>query len=67
MQQLLDFTGIDADRLRCRWVSSAGAPELVHEMKDFIDALRALGPSLLRKQKPAEQAVWKDSARLSAT
>lgn len=57
LRQLPDFSDIEADRLRCRWVSSAEAPEFVHEIKDFIDALKTIGPSLLRKKKPPEQAA----------
>ena len=50
---MLDFCGIERDRLRARWVSSAEAPEFVEEMNDFVGALRKLGPSPL-KNKLAE-------------
>jgi F420-non-reducing hydrogenase iron-sulfur subunit len=48
---MLDFCGIERDRLRARWVSSAEAPEFVEEMNDFVDALRKLGPSPLKKKQ----------------
>ncbi len=53
MKQLLEFTGIEPERLRRKWVSSAEAPEFVEEISDFVDTLKALGPSPLR---PGSQA-----------
>jgi len=44
---MLSFSGIDEKRLKTSWVSSAEAPELVHEFTSFIEALRELGPSPL--------------------
>lgn len=49
LQEMLKFSGIDEGRLKASWVSSAEAPELVHEFNTFIDSLRELGPSPLRK------------------
>jgi len=46
---MLGFSGIDHRRLKASWVSSAEAPELVHEFNSFIEELRELGPSPLRK------------------
>jgi len=46
---MLGFSGIDSRRLKASWVSSAEAPELVHEFNSFIEELRALGPSPLKK------------------
>ena len=51
LSQMLDFCGIDKERLRARWVSSAEAPEFVEEINDFVDALKKLGPSPLRKER----------------
>jgi coenzyme F420-reducing hydrogenase delta subunit len=45
----LAFSGIEEERLRFKWISSAEAPEFVEEMKDFIDTLHQLGPSPLKK------------------
>ena len=44
---MLDFCGVERDRLRARWVSSAEAPEFVEEVNSFVDALKLLGPSPL--------------------
>ena len=56
LSQMLDFTGIEQDRLRARWVSSAEAPEFVEEINDFIKVLKELGPSPL-KSKQAESVA----------
>jgi len=52
---MLEFTGIEKERLRARWVSSAEAPEFVEEVNSFIDTLKQLGPSPL-KVKEASKA-----------
>ena len=46
---MLDFCGVEKERLRARWVSSAEAPEFVEEINDFITQLKELGPSPLKK------------------
>jgi len=47
---MLDFCGVERDRLRARWISSAEAPEFVEETTDFIEVLKKLGPSPLKKE-----------------
>lgn len=49
LKKLLQFSGIEEDRLKAGWISSAEAAELVEEIQVFIDNLRAMGPSPLRK------------------
>lgn len=56
LRPLLKFSGIEEDRLRARWVSSAEAPEFVEEIEDFIKALRAMGPSPLQNE-PVESSI----------
>ena len=56
LSPMLDFCGIEKDRLRVRWVSSAEAPEFVEEISDFVKILKELGPSPLKFQ-PAEKAA----------
>ncbi len=51
LSQMLDFCGIEKERLRARWVSSAEAPEFVEEINDFVDILKKLGPSPLGKEQ----------------
>lgn len=50
LSQMLDFCGVEKERLRARWVSSAEAPEFVEEINHFIDTLKKLGPSPLKKK-----------------
>ena len=49
---MLDFCGIEKERMRARWVSSAEAPEFVEEINQFIDVLKKLGPSPPKRQVP---------------
>ena len=48
---MLDFCGIEKDRLRLRWVSSAEANEFIEEVSDFAKVLKELGPSPLKKKQ----------------
>jgi F420-non-reducing hydrogenase iron-sulfur subunit len=57
LRQLLAFSGIEGERLRCKWVSSAEGPEFAAEMKDFVETLHALGPSPLRKPESGQEAA----------
>jgi coenzyme F420-reducing hydrogenase delta subunit len=54
---LLAFSGIDEERLLCKWVSSAEAPEFVEVVNGFIQTLRGLGPSPLRKGQAGQEAA----------
>jgi F420-non-reducing hydrogenase iron-sulfur subunit len=53
LQKLLEFSGIDPERLRMRWVSSAEALEFVHEVSQFVEEIRKIGPNPLKKRKAA--------------
>ncbi len=57
MRKLMDFSGLEEDRLRARWVSSAEAPEFREEINDFVQALKKLGPSPLKKRAAQDQAA----------
>ena len=48
IRNLLAFTGIDPERLRVEWVSSAEAPRLVEIVTAFSNQIKALGPSPLK-------------------
>jgi len=54
---LLAFSGIGEERLRSRWISSAEGPEFAQEIRDFIEALRELGPSPLREKEEMLRAA----------
>jgi F420-non-reducing hydrogenase iron-sulfur subunit len=53
LQKLLEFSGIHPDRLRMRWVSSAEAVEFVHEISEFVEDVRKLGPNPLKAKEAA--------------
>ena len=44
LRNLLGYVGIDPDRLRLDWVSSAEAPKFAQVTEAFVDTIRALGP-----------------------
>jgi F420-non-reducing hydrogenase iron-sulfur subunit len=44
LRNLLSYAGINPDRLRLAWVSSAEAPRFVEVTSEFIKTIRALGP-----------------------
>jgi len=44
LRNLLGYVGINPDRLRLDWVSSAEAPKFAQVTKEFVEAVRALGP-----------------------
>jgi F420-non-reducing hydrogenase iron-sulfur subunit len=53
LQRLLEFSGMDPERLRMRWVSSAEASEFVHEVSQFVEDVKKLGPNPLKAKKAA--------------
>ena len=48
LKKLLAFTGINPDRLRVEWLSSAESPTLVRVVTDFSKQIKAIGPSRLK-------------------
>ncbi len=51
LSQMLDFCGIEKERLRARSVSSAEATEFIEEINEFRDVLKELGPSPLKNEQ----------------
>jgi F420-non-reducing hydrogenase iron-sulfur subunit len=51
LRNLLGYIGINPERLRLDWVSAAEAPKFGQVTKEFVDAVRALGP--LSQEVPA--------------
>jgi F420-non-reducing hydrogenase iron-sulfur subunit len=47
MKQLLNFAGVDPERLMLKWVSSAEGPRFAKVVTEFIEKVRDLGPSPL--------------------
>ncbi len=48
LKKLLEFSGLHPERVRTRWVSSAEAVEFVHEISEFVEEIKKLGPNPLR-------------------
>jgi coenzyme F420-reducing hydrogenase delta subunit len=44
MQDLLEFVGIEGERLNLVWVSAAQGPRFAEEITKFTEKIRALGP-----------------------
>jgi F420-non-reducing hydrogenase iron-sulfur subunit len=44
VRNLLSYVGVNPDRFRLDWVSSAEAPKFTQVTKEFVDTVRALGP-----------------------
>lgn len=53
---VLENSGIDPERFRVEWVSSAEAPRLVEAVTRFTKDIKALGPNPLRKMKAVVNA-----------
>ncbi len=60
MKQLLEFSGIEPERLMLKWVSSAEGPRFAQVVTEFVEKIKALGPSPLHKGNGSPKA---DSAR----
>jgi F420-non-reducing hydrogenase iron-sulfur subunit len=52
---VLENLGIDTNRFRTAWVSSAEAPKFAEVVTEFTNHIKELGPNPL-KQKEAEAA-----------
>ena len=50
LKDVLDFVGIDGERLNLVWVSSAEGPRYAEEITKFTEKIRALGPLNWRDQ-----------------
>lgn len=57
LKPLLAFCGIEEERLHSRWISSAEAPEFIEEIKHFVEVLREMGPSPLKRKQVPERAA----------
>jgi len=55
MKQLLEFSGVDPERLVLKWVSSAEGPRFAQVVTDFVEKIRALGPSPLGRAAGMEK------------
>jgi F420-non-reducing hydrogenase iron-sulfur subunit len=53
LQKLMEFSGINPERLRMRWVSSAEASEYVNEISQFVEDIKKIGPNPLKTKEAA--------------
>jgi F420-non-reducing hydrogenase iron-sulfur subunit len=53
LQRLLEFSGINPERLRMRMISSADASEYVHQISQFVEDIRKIGPNRLKAKEAA--------------
>jgi F420-non-reducing hydrogenase iron-sulfur subunit len=44
LKDLLEFVGIEGERLNLVWVSAAEGPRFAEEITEFTEKIRALGP-----------------------
>jgi F420-non-reducing hydrogenase iron-sulfur subunit len=51
MKKLLEFSGIQPERLLLKWVSSAEGPRFAKVVTEFVEQIRELGPSPLKDKK----------------
>ena len=57
LKQLLAFSGIEEERLRFKWISSAEAPEFAAAMNEFVSTIRELGPSPINRKQNGQEAA----------
>jgi F420-non-reducing hydrogenase iron-sulfur subunit len=53
LQKLMEFAGINPERLRTRWVSSSEASEFVEEITKFVEDIKNIGPNPLKAREAA--------------
>ena len=54
---VLETQGIDPERFAVEWVSSAEAPRFAEVVTRFTEKIRGIGPSPIRRRKPAAPAA----------
>ena len=50
-EKLTDMLGIEKERLKLDWISSAEASKFAKVANEFTETIRRLGPSKIRKKK----------------
>ena len=53
MKELLAFAGLEPERLRVEWISSAEGPEFAKYITEFVQQVRDLGPNPLQTARAA--------------
>lgn len=58
---VLDFIGIDPDRIRLEWVSAAEGEKFAKTIEDFTERIRKAGPSPLRERWDTDPSRWRET------
>ncbi len=62
MHRLLEFTGLETERLLVEWVSASEGARFADLVTDFTERVRALGPSPIRRERAGASLVQEVSA-----
>jgi F420-non-reducing hydrogenase iron-sulfur subunit len=54
MHRLLEFTGVETDRLFVEWVSASEGKKFAQVVTDFTEKVRALGPAAIKRARRDE-------------
>jgi len=54
MHRLLEFTGIESDRLFVEWVSASEGKKFAQVVTNFTEKVRALGPAAIKSARRAQ-------------
>jgi len=68
VRKLLALAGLEPERLRLEWVSASEARKWADIVRDFVEKLKELGPSPLRRPNPDPDILLRTkAARLAAS
>jgi F420-non-reducing hydrogenase iron-sulfur subunit len=65
---LLKILGMEEGRLRLEWISAAEGPKFARVINEFVEQVRALGPSKLaprERRLPKDAGAYADAAALA--
>ncbi len=48
LETIIEQFGFEPDRLRLRWIGASEGPEFQQNMTDFVETIKALGPSQVK-------------------
>lgn len=65
MHRLLEFTGIETDRLFVEWVSASEGKKFAQVVTDFTEKVRALGPAAIKRARCARTVSPAASAEMA--
>ena len=63
MHRLLEFTGVETDRLYIEWVSASEGKKFAEVVTNFTERVRALGPSHIKSMRQGAQELLRPPRR----